>query len=263
MIGSVTFNLPSGGIARFRLDSIRNMSTDGSGVLILNVASQTIGSSGTTYSEFDFTCVDEGAAQRVLNYITTLQDAQAVGVFVIDSSVNYVTATITRPFIIYEPANNKWYVYADGFNMRPAASINFAGSNIAIDTDNSSDAQVQSVRLPGQPAFGTYTIQLVDIGGKVIVTSDAMVFSVAAITCNPAPAGGSITCTVNGSDGLVGGTGATIDLALFPELTPDFSYATTAVAAGQLTFVDDDSAGTPVVVFYSQSGTIVSNYIKM
>lgn len=255
MIGSITFPLPSGGIARFRLEFIYNMHTDGSGVLKFNVVG--------TDSEFDFTCVDEGSAQRVLNYITRLQEAESTGNYNIDGNVNFASPTISNAYLIYEPLNNLWYLYALGTNMDNVTAIGFGGSQIDKDAGNSSSTNTQSVRLDGQPDFATYTLQLLDSFGEIMAESASFIFSVAVITCNPFPPGASATCTVNGSAGLVGGVGTTISFANFPDLSSPNAYVPAAVAPGTVTFIDATAATSPMLLWYESSAVIVSNYIKM
>lgn len=255
MIGTITFNPAGGGVVHYDLSSISNIHTDGSGNLKFNVAGST--------AEFTFAATDEGAAQRIAAQILNLKRIQSDDNYVVGPGINYASPTISNQFLIYEPLNNVWYLYLTGTNMGNVNSISFNGLSIPIDPVNSSSTNVQSTNLGSQPAFATYVTKLIDASGNVMVTAPSYVFSVAITTCNPFPPGGSVTCTVNGSSGLVGGVGTNISFATFPALGSQFDYIPTTVSPGVVTFIDDSAASSPMLMWYTSAAVIVSNYIKM
>lgn len=253
MIGNVTFNLSSGGIATFRLDSILNMHTNGTGTLQFNVVGST--------SEFDYPCVDEGAAQRVLKYIVGLQNAQAAGSFTIGPAVNYASPAATTAFLIYDQFANKWYTYLVGTALSQMTTVTFGGLSYAVDTANSSSTNLQTVSMGGAPAaFGTYSIQLADSFGNSTAVAATIIYNVQLVTCNPAPTATG-TCTANGSSGLVGGSTPNMKVGVFPTLSSVNAYATTAVSAGTLTFSIGSALTSPVVLWYVPSSGLQSNYL--
>lgn len=163
MTGSITFNLPSNAIARFDLGSIVNLHTDGSGVLKFNV----IG----TDSEFDFTCADEAAAQRILHLIFDLKQQGFGTNYEVTDAVDYPLPpipTTAYALLYYDYLNNNWYVYADGTNMTSVGYVIFAGQKAMVAASTATSIQSEIIN---KPAYGVLELDYYDAKDNFLATT--------------------------------------------------------------------------------------------
>jgi hypothetical protein len=192
MNGTITFPLPSNGIAKFALDSIYNVHTDGAGVLTFNVIAAT--------TEFTFTCEDEAAAVRIANLIFTLREVGSDANFVVGDNVNYPlppAPATTNALLYYDYSNNRWYAESIGTGMGVVASVVFAGVNRSLVTVTPTYIKTEFI---DKPDYGSLAMDYVDSKGNVLgSTTVEFHYTINTFTPNPFIAGVD-DFVVNGSD---------------------------------------------------------------
>lgn len=193
MNGTITFPV-SGGIAKFFLESINNIHTDGSGVLKFNVVTS------AAAFEFNFTCSDEAAAQRIANLIAAYKGAGYSGSFVVGDNVNYPLPpipSVTARYLYYDPLNNNWFLLLRGTNMDSAATILFAGIMRGIASISSTELTTETFE---RPPYGDLDAIFVDSKGNNL-GSATISFHYAITTFLPNPfVAGVDDFVVNGED---------------------------------------------------------------
>lgn len=191
MTGTITFPLPSG-IAKFALDSIYNVHTDGSGVLTFNVIAAT--------TEFTFTCEDEAAAVRIAETIFTLKTAGSDFDFVVGYNVNYPLPpipVIDAVTIGYDYLENKWFAEAYGTALDSTATVIFAGVPRSLASITPTKIKTEWI---DKPAYGVLEMDFIDSRGNFL-TSATKGFYYTVTTFVPNPfVGGTDSFVVNGSD---------------------------------------------------------------
>lgn len=192
MTGSITFNLPSNAIARFDLGSIQNVHTDGSGVLQFNVTNSA--------TEFDFTCADEAAAQRILHLIFDLKQQGFGTNYEVTDAVNYPLPpipVITHALLYYDYLNNAWYIFVDGTNMDSVGYVIFAGVKAMLVSAIPSAIQSETIN---KPAYGDLELDCYDARDNLLA-STTISFHYTITTFLPNPFVVLVdNVTVNGSD---------------------------------------------------------------
>lgn len=262
MTGTITFPLPDGGIARFSLDSILNVHTDGSGILKFNVIATT--------SEFDFTCADEAAAVRIADLITKLQQTGSSSDFPVDDSINYPLPAIPTSVVTllnYDYLNNRWNVTINGTNLTSVGSISVAGVTADIASLTATDLLTASI---DKPAYGTLDVDLYDSKMNFLVTfTISFFYTLNTFVPNPF-IGGTNDFVINGSD-FDNSTLGTVWVEDYPGAGLDFnsgSCPATFVSALQLSCPaadwnpGDGGAGSPpLFIIYRDSAGKLSNAV--